>query len=389
MTTVCKENMCTGCMACVEACSKAAIKIVDNLKNYNAVIEKDKCIGCEKCKHICQNNDILELKKPLRWQQGWSESNEIRKKAASGGMASSIMEAFIEKKDGYVCGCTFFDGSFQFKIVNQISEIQCFAGSKYVKSNPKKIYNKIRKLLHNKENVLFIGLPCQVAGLKKYIGNDLKNLYTIDLICHGTPSPKLLECYLKEHGLDLKTLKDVRFREKNSFRLYDEYNAITNRDMPDRYLFAFLKSLIYTDNCFQCNFAGENRIADITLGDSWGSNLSEEEKKRGISLIMSQTEKGKELVRLANVHLENVDRITAMEHNGQLNRPVSYNLKRDSFFKLLTQGGKIDRIIFKLYPNIFIKQYIKFILRKAKIIREGIPIVRYGLYYKEKNKNEN
>lgn len=382
MITVCKENMCTGCMACVEACNKDAIKIVDNLENYNAVIEKDKCIECGKCKHICQNNDSLELKKPLSWQQGWSESNEIRGRAASGGMASSLMEAFIEKKDGYVCGCTFLDGSFQFKIVNQISEIQCFAGSKYVKSNPEKIYKEIRNLLHNKENVLFVGLPCQVAGLKKYIGDNLENLYTIDLICHGTPSPKLLECYLKEHGLDLKTLKDLRFREKNSFRLYDEYNTITNRDMPDRYLFAFLKSLIYTDNCYQCNFAEENRISDITLGDSWGSNLSEEEQKRGISLIMSQTEKGKELVGLTNAHLENVDRVTAMEHNGQLNSPVSYNLKRDTFFKLLKQGKKFDYIIFKLYPNIFIRQYIKFILRKAKIIR-GVPVVRYGLYYKK------
>lgn len=382
MITVCKENMCTGCMACVEACNKDAIKIVDNLENYNAVIEKDKCIGCGKCKHICQNNDSLELKKPLSWQQGWSESNEIRGRAASGGMASSLMEAFIEKKGGYVCGCTFFDGNFQFKIVNQISEIQCFAGSKYVKSNPEKIYKEIRNLLHNKENVLFIGLPCQVAGLKKYIGDNLENLYTIDLICHGTPSPKLLECYLKEHGHDLKNLKDLRFREKNSFRLYDEYNTITNRDMPDRYLFAFLKSLIYTDNCYQCNFAEENRISDITLGDSWGSNLSEEEQKRGISLIMSQTEKGKELVGLTNAHLENVDRVTAMEHNGQLNSPVSNNLKRDTFFKLLKQGKKFDHIIFKLYPNIFIRQYIKFILKKAKIIR-GVPVVRYGLYYKK------
>ena len=383
MITVCKENMCTGCMACVEACNKDAIKIVDNLKNYNAVIEKDKCIGCGKCKHVCQNNDSLELKKPLSWQQGWSESNEIRGRTASGGMASSLMEAFIEKKGGYVCGCTFLDGSFQFKIVNQISEIQCFAGSKYVKSNPEKIYKGIRNLLHNKEKVLFIGLPCQVAGLKKYIGDNLENLYTIDLICHGTPSPKLLECYLKEHGLDLKTLKDLRFREKNSFRLYDEYNTITNRDMPDRYLFAFLKSLIYTENCYQCNFAEENRISDITLGDSWGSNLSEEEQKRGISLIMSQTDKGKELVGLTNAHLENVDRVTAMEYNGQLNSPVSYNLKRDTFFKLLKQGKKFDHIIFKLYPDIFIRQYIKFILKKTKIIRGGVPVVRYGLYYKK------
>lgn len=371
MITVCKENMCTGCMACVEVCNKDAIKIVDSLKSYNALIEEDKCIGCNKCKHVCQNNERVELKKPQSWHQGWSENETIRTKAASGGLASSLMKAFIEKKDGYVCGCTFVEGEFQFKITNQTSEIHCFAGSKYVKSNPKGIYKEIKMLLKNGKNVLFVGLPCQVAGLKKYIGRWNSNLYTVDLICHGTPSPILLDKYLKEHNVELKKIKDLRFREKNNFRLSDVYTPITNRNMPDRFLFAFLKSLIYTENCYHCNYAEENRVSDITLGDSWGSTLPMEEQKKGISLIMCQNEKGEELLDLSEVHLKNVERIIAMEHNGQLNSPASYNSKRDLFFALIKKGKKFDRIIFKLYPGIFIRQYIKFILKKVKIIRGG------------------
>lgn len=382
MITVCKENMCTGCMACVEVCNKDAIKIVDSLKSYNALIEEDKCIGCDKCKRVCQNNENVELKKPQSWHQGWSKNETTRTRAASGGLASSLMKAFIEKKEGYVCGCTFFEGEFQFKVTNQTSEIQCFSGSKYVKSNPQKIYKEIRALLENGKNVLFVGLPCQVAGVKKYIGRRSSNLYTIDLICHGTPSPKLLGIYLKEHNVELKKIKDLRFREKNSFRLSDEYSPITNRDMPDRFLFAFLKSLIYTENCYHCNYAEENRVSDITLGDSWGSTLPVEEQKKGISLIMCQTEKGEELLALSETHLENVERKIAMEHNGQLNSPVSYNSKRESFFELMKKGKKFDYIIFKLYPSIFIRQYIKFILKKVKIIRGGVPLIRYSLFYK-------
>ncbi len=381
MITVCKENMCTGCMACVEVCSKDAIKIIDSLKSYNALIEEDKCISCEKCKHICPNNEKLELKKPQNWYQGWSNNETIRMRAASGGLASSLMKAFIEKKEGYVCGCTFVDGEFKFKVSNQISDIQCFAGSKYVKSNSQKIYKKVKELLKIGKNVLFVGLPCQVAGLKKYIGRYDSNLYTVDLICHGTPSPRLLEIYLKEHNVELAKIKDLRFREKNSFRLSDEYMPITSRNMPDRFLFAFLKTLIYTENCYHCNYAEEKRVSDITLGDSWGSTLSMEEQKKGISLIMCQSEKGKELLALSEVHLENVERKVAMEHNGQLNSPVSYNSRREAFFELLKKGKKFDCIIFKLYPGIFIRQYIKLILKKAKIIR-GRAIIRYNLFYK-------
>lgn len=383
MITVCKENSCTGCMACVEVCNRGAIKIVDDFKNYNAVIEKKKCVECGRCKHVCQNNEKLELKKPLNWKQGWSHKNEIRERAASGGLASSLMEAFIEKKAGYVCGCTFSNGKFEFKIVNNVSSIGCFSGSKYVKSNPQNVYKKIKKLLQVGESVLFVGLPCQVAGLKSYVGEFQKKLYTIDLICHGTPSPKILELYLKEHGIQIDELTDLRFRKKNNFRLYNEYKALTDEDMPDRYLFAFLKSLIYTDNCYDCNFAKEKRISDITLGDSWGSNLSAEEQKKGISLILCQTDKGQELLELSDVHLENVERESAMKHNGQLNAPVEYNPKRNLFFELLEKKKKIDHIIFRLYPNIFVRQYIKLALKKLKIIRGGVPVIRYGLYYKK------
>ena len=383
MSTVCEKNMCTGCMACVEVCSKGAIKIIDNLESFNAVIQKEKCIGCNMCKHVCQNNSTLDLRKPVKWQQGWSNNDHFRGNGASGGIATSLMESFIEKKNGYVCGCTFSNGIFKFEIVNQVNQINRFAGSKYVKSNPKSIYKDIRRLLHDEKNVLFIGLPCQVAGLKKFIGKDMVNLYTIDLICHGTPSQKLLERYLCEHDFDLSTFKDLRFREKSGFRLNDQFNPITNKDLPDRYLFAFLKSLIYTDNCYHCNFAGEKRISDITLGDSWGSNLSMEDQRKGISLAMTQTKKGEELVNIANVHLEDVDKTVAIKHNAQLNRPVSYNDKRDRFFDYLKNGKKFDFIIFKLYPIIFIRQYIKYILKKIGIIRGGVSIIRYGLYYKD------
>ena len=77
MSTVCEKNMCTGCMACVEVCSKGAIKIIDNLESFNAVIQKEKCIGCNMCKHVCQNNCTLDLRKPVKLQQGWKCETKI------------------------------------------------------------------------------------------------------------------------------------------------------------------------------------------------------------------------------------------------------------------------------------------------------------------------
>lgn len=66
--------------------------------------------------------------------------------------------------------------------------------------------------------MLFIGLPCQVAALNNYI-KDKKNLYTVDLICHGSPSPIILEKYLAENYVDIRKIKDLNFRNKDGFGL--------------------------------------------------------------------------------------------------------------------------------------------------------------------------
>ena len=238
----------------------------------------------------------------LSWHQGWTTKKSERKKSSSGGFATALSKAFV-KNGGIVCSCTFLEGDFVFKAVSTEEEVECFRGSKYVKSNPKGIYRKVKKLLQEKNKVLFIGLPCQIAAVKNFVGEQNKdNLYTVDLICHGTPSVKILEKYMSQYGVSLSEIKDISFRTKNAFILKKDGKPITGHHIQDRYTMSFLSSLNYTENCYYCRYATDKRVGDITIGDAWGSDLKEE-IDNGISLIMCQTEKGEELLELTPFHL--------------------------------------------------------------------------------------
>ena len=368
---VCEKDQCTGCMACINICPKNAISIKDNICSYNAEIEETKCIKCGVCHRICQNNYKVVFKAPQYWFQGWAQDSVLRNGGSSGGVASAIISGFI-KSGGYICSCILKNGEIGFELTNNLNYISRMSGSKYVKSNPQGIYKQIKVLLKTGKMVLFIGLPCQVEAVKCFVGDSLQEkLYTVDMICHGTPSPKILDIYLRQHGKSLKTLSDIKFRKKSQYGLSDGLIPVTKSGMQDTYLMAFLNGTSFTENCYSCKFARTDRVSDLTLGDSWNSQLDYLEVKKGISLILSQNEKGKYLLEIGNIHLEKVDVENAVANNGQLKHPSVKPIEREKFMRAIKRGKSIDATVMRLLPKIYFRQLAKTILIKLHIIKNG------------------
>lgn len=374
MRSVCEQNKCAGCMACIDICPKSAIKIVDSIEFYNAVIDAEKCINCKACENVCQELHPAKKREPIFWKQGWT-NNLDRSKSSSGGLGYALASAFI-KEGGIVAACVFANGEFKFQTFDNLIELDAIRGSKYVKSNPIGIYKKIREIIKERK-VLFLGLPCQVSALLNYIGeHNADNLLTIDLICHGTPSPNILTDYYAEHRIDIRDIKNISFRKNSNLGLIQNKSCFTYPFNMDAYSLAFLNSVCYTENCYNCAYASWNRVSDITLGDSWGSELNDEEKKRGISLVLCQTLKGKNLIDIADLSLANVDRIKAVEANHQLQHSSVKTKKYDVFMQSYLKNNNVSEAVRKCFPKHYIKQIIKTILYKLGIYKWGEVMYR-------------
>ena len=371
METVCEKNKCTGCMACVDICPKKAIAIQDKMSEYNAVIEEEECIHCGACHRICQINSNPETRVPIAWYQGWAENMNIRRNSSSGGFAASISRAFI-KDGGVVYSCCFKRGEFRFSRATETQEIDKFVGSKYVKSNPQGVYAAIKTDLKSDRKVLFIGLPCQAAALKNYVGEKHCNgLYIADLICHGTPSPKLLNIFLHQYNTSLESMSSIIFRVKAKMQLHGDSKGIITKGVSDRYTIAFLNGLTYTENCYECRYARRERVSDITLGDSWGSCMTADKRKDGISLALCQTQKGVDLLEKAEVALFDVDLETAISHNQQLDHPFKMPDCRQAFFEAIANGKRFNKEVQKCFPKQCFRQDVKELLIRMNIIRGG------------------
>lgn len=370
MKTVCDKNQCAGCMACVNRCPKNAISIVDEVRWLNAVIDEGKCVNCGLCENLCPQLNKPATNRPIECFQGWAEAKEIRYTSTSGGAAACITKAFIEK-GGYVCSCLFHQGEFLFKITNSIEQSKLFAGSKYVKSNPGDIFEQIKCRLESGKNVLFIGLPCQVAGLKNYLGKtERERLYTIDLVCHGTPSIKMLDVFLKQNGIELRELKNIKFRSKDGMGLSIQDANVSMPGTVDAYLISFLNALNYTENCYSCQYASLNRVSDITLGDNWGTELTEELPK-GVSLILVNSEKGKEILINTRLILKNVDIKKAISANGQLSNPSKMPTKRNEFMNGIEAGKRYKTLVSRIYRKQYMRQILKGYAIKLHLRKTG------------------
>ena len=354
MKYVCEENMCNGCAACVNICPKHCISISKSFFCYNAVINSSACINCKKCESVCPNHTLIDLVEPVIWRQGWNLDSD-RNISSSGGIAFAIIKSFITS-GGYVASCLFSEGRFIFDLTKDLDEARLFAGSKYVKSNPEDIYIKIKKVI-KESRVLFIGLPCQVAAIKSYFYNN-SNLYTVDLICHGTPSDLVLEKYLADKKINVSDIRDIKFRNKAKFGLIVDGTRLAVKNTSDDYTVAFLNGIDYTDNCYRCRYATEKRVSDLTLGDCWGTDNTNEEAN-GVSLILIQSVKGKELIENANVITDDVDIQSAKINNKQLTHPSVVPKNRRRFLKLLQKNVSFSKAMFMVNPSSYTKRMIK------------------------------
>ena len=367
--TVCTPHACAACMACVDACRHDAITIRDTLSDCSAVIDSKKCIGCGACQRVCPQLNPVELRGSIKWQQGWASDCEQRAKSSSGGIATEIARAFIEN-GGTVCSCRQIENDFTFELTDNPAEMDAMRGSKYVKSNPVGSYRRVRDELRMGRKVLFIGLPCQVAAVRSFVGKREGQLYTVDLICHGTPSCQLLREFLLERNKRLSGKAILDFRKKIQFclRWRGGETGITGRRM-DPYTIAFLEGLSYTENCYSCRYARGKRVSDITLGDSWGTELVAEESA-GVSLVLTQTTKGFELLRTAAITLLPVDAARARGNNGQLSAPTPKPANREIFFRAIQKGESISHATLRAAPLAFIKRSVKSVVKSFLMDRD-------------------
>lgn len=290
MNQICELKNCTGCFACMNICPKGAISNNDGYP----LINNDLCVDCEGCKKICPVLNPIKMNNPLKVYAVWSKKEKDQKNSSSGG-AAAVFTEYMLSKNNVVYGSASMNGTVKHICVDNRETAELLRGSKYVQSDIGTIYKDVKNKLNNGKEVLFIGTPCQVAGLKNFLKKDYSTLFTIDLICHGTPPIK----YLKEH-LASQTKKEwtsVMFRGQFDYFLTAFMNdkiVYQKQRFHDLYFMAFLEALTFRKNCYQCIYAKPTRVSDITIGDFWGlnRNLLKNSYNGRISLLITNTKKG-------------------------------------------------------------------------------------------------
>lgn len=305
MATLCKQEFCTSCMACFNSCPFNAISIVENRLSVKVPdIDNEKCHECGLCEKSCPIiNNSLCFNYPSEAIALYAKYEFDRSTCSSGGAATTFARSILSQ-GGIVYGVTAIKTYPKFVRVTQIEDLELLKGSKYVYCNPDLIYRQVRDDISRGTECLFIGLPCQIAGLKQFLRKEYDNLYTIDLICHGTPPFKYLKSHIESKLDTYRPDFSVSFRGERDFciTVYDTSKRIVySRDQyEDEYFAAFMRGWIYKPSCYTCNFARPERISDITIGDFWGIDGYALDKYAGkISVALINTSKGEKLFNLS------------------------------------------------------------------------------------------
>lgn len=343
---VCERvKRCYGCGACENICPFGAVSVKEDASGFlKAVIDKEKCTDCGKCLTVCPQiiNSFENTAQPECYG-AWAEDN-IRCKCASGGIYTAIAREMIQR-GGWIAGVVWKkDFRTGFILTKTEEELDRIGGSKYVQSAMGKTYLQIREKLEKGEQVLFSGCPCQVAGLFSFLGKKYDGLYTIDLICHGVSSSKVLVKYLQDE-YDYPKIERIDFRDKTVFGWSTEMNVYFTDDVPirkraseDSFYKAFLNNMCLNSVCEECQFSKLPRQGDISLGDFWNIEKYDPglNDRKGTSLVLINNEKGEQLFHDCKLIVKK-EKIPLTFVRQTCNRtvfePFRHHYARDRFFR--------------------------------------------------------
>lgn len=362
---------CCGCTACSSICPKEAIQMLEDEKGFlYPHISKELCVECGLCEKVCNyKNHMLHRDEPTILAVKHKDSN-VRRNSTSGGFFTALSD-YVLKLDGVVYGVKYGENLrvVHTRAVDEKERNKC-RGSKYVQSDLRGIFPLVKKDLKEGKTVLFTGTPCQITGLYGYLGQDYPNLLTVDVICHGTPSPRLwrefLDIYEKRSH---EKIVYADFRDKRwgwtksyifSFVYEKGHKKMWGEECFNR---LFLGNFSLRDSCYNCQFRSYNRPSDITMADFWGIDRSAPDffDEGGVSAVMLNTEKGDRIFSRISESIEisirNKNELRQDQITGAVKRPQN----TDDFWKVYFNKGYIRAL--KKYTEF---SFPKTILKKVK-----------------------
>ncbi len=393
-----QDSNCSGCGACENVCPCNALCLLPGKAGFlYPSVDISKCIECKKCIDVCSYKKRIDYISKATVYAAVSQNTDVRQ-SSSGGLFSSLATSILNN-GGVVYGCTMSreeDGFYPHHIrITREEDLYRLQGSKYVQSEIGLSFRSVLEDLKNEKTVLFSGTPCQVDGLRGYLGKDYSTLYTIDNICHGVPNRDLLNRYIhfEEKNRNARIMDFVFRDKKEGWKLYGRMdldagkgkNSVFFEPEKSSYYQLFLDRYTYRENCYTCPFASNNRPGDITMGDFWNIDLVHPELKaegqsyldwhEGVSVLIVNSDKGLELMDKygKNMALYPSEYKRVAEYNRQLIQPSQKPMDYDGFRTMMEKDySEVDKWYQNKMRPIRIKRAIKRLVPSGikKVIRK-------------------
>ena len=360
------QVQCTGCGACVSICSCDALSLQpDEWGYYRAKVDYDKCIGCGKCLKVCpalslpKNNNFKE---PELFEFIAADEKVLYASSSGGAFSLFAREAF--KRDGAVVGAAWRDDfSVEHIIIDDEKDLYKLQKSKYLQSYMGKVFFDIREKLETGVFLLFSGCPCQVAGLKAFLGKDYENLIMVDLLCGNAPSTYFFQKYVRDDFDVPVATYEFRYKEQGwnwdcTATTTTTGNVIVRRgEKQDSYQRVYHNHVMCPKHCEECNYQNAPRFGDLTIGDFWG--VGDKDKtvnvSKGVSAVLCNNEKGKEFFECISEEMVLIRKkvpLAWLGGNGFVNGGRNFaSPKRDAFYQAVKRMSFTEAINYALKPN--------------------------------------